>query len=1092
MLWKRAFFTLSVILLSLTVFSCQLFENDVSNFMEMYTETAAIDNHEISVNTYLDASANLCISSEEKAELLFYMRNPKKFRLNPYVSFNELNSQIDRSQVSLVQTDDITVKLTLPQDFLIASDEGQDITAQIGLYEPMSGREFDKYKVKLNCNTIPPAILNPTVMNNNSQTFVIAFDMPNEEEVAIRHKDISEVLIDGTSYPVSITTETGTDGLNHAVYTFSDPRFSRNQSSSYISINQKNFVHTRNSVYFETNEPFAAIDKEYTLVLKDSAGLSTTVKASTVISKLVKPVIKNQKGAPISENGMTGIPFDEDIQKGRITIEPPTQDHLGNPVSGATVHYKVYEATGSGLIYTSGSSTEEVTLELPQNTYRVEAYATLLNYETSATRTVRFRFENNVLYVNPDSVNGDGSEAAPWASIAQAFADINNPDRRREIKFTICLEGDLQEDVVIDDSLNLDELEFEKKAGASIAKIKSLTINGTKTVILNDMTISNPAQQGVGIKLNANANLTLNRIDITGCSWYGLQLTSAAGTVDYNNGTISGNSSNNSGKYCGNTAVYVQGGTCNLTDLAVNNNSDFGLVLENSAVCNLKNTTVNNNGFGLYLASTTAVCNLEDVTVTGNSGGVDLKSEFAGTTGSGGKLNVKGNIVINNNGNSNVILSANGAGSTVHVTGALSSTSRIGITPASLPTGDDKLTVTSGYSTYNSGIPGYIFFSDAAYGIMLYGGEAAISQSQGIVSNQYEYTVEFKPADGSSDFNTTITPGQAKTISVTPVIKRNGLDITSTVSASELEWNIFVICHGDTIKTSTTNSITLDAASVNNEVYYVNISLTYKGRIYDRQLRLAPDSGLSANEVIFDSTSINDLKSLIENAADGTVIIMKNGVSDITTTINIDVPNGRTVTLKRSSDYTGSFFMVDSGLLNINSTNGTSSGNLIIDGGSGDGIVATAPLLVDIHTTGTSAIYNVTFKNNNNANGNGGAAFGGNTAITTFFNCSFINCRAKNGGALYYNYQLTLQNCSVQSCNATEYGGGLYLAGYIGSAMAYITNQANLMDAQFDEIADIITDCTAGIGGSRLYFYQRGSTQLTLNDQNITYTYSLN
>ena len=220
---------------------------------------------------------------------------------------------------------------------------------------------------------------------------------------------------------------------------------------------------------------------------------------------------------------------------------------------------------------------------------------------------------------------------------------------------------------------------------------------------------------------------------------------------------------------------------------------------------------------------------------------------------------------------------------------------------------------------------------------------------------------------------------------------------------------------------------------------------------------------------------------------------MKNGVSDITTTINIDVPNGRTVTLKRSSDYTGSFFMVDSGLLNINSTNGTSSGNLIIDGGSGDGIVATAPLLVDIHTTGTSEIYNVTFKNNNNANGNGGAAFGGNTAITTFFNCSFINCRAKNGGALYYNYQLTLQNCSVQSCNATEYGGGLYLAGYIGSAAAYITNQANLMDAQFGEIADIITDCTAGIGGSRLYFYQRGSTtQLTLNNQNITYTYSLN
>jgi len=53
---------------------------------------------------------------------------------------------------------------------------------------------------------------------------------------------------------------------------------------------------------------------------------------------------------------------------------------------------------------------------------------------------------------------------------------------------------------------------------------------------------------------------------------------------------------------------------------------------------------------------------------------------------------------------------------------------------------------------------------------MLQSGEAAISQSSGVVSNQYEYTVEFVPADGSADFNTTITPGVAKTISVAPVI----------------------------------------------------------------------------------------------------------------------------------------------------------------------------------------------------------------------------------------------------------------------------------------------------------------------------------
>ncbi len=1056
--------------------------------MELYTETAAIDNHEITVYNYFDIAQNLCISSEDKAEVFFYMRNPKRFQLNPYVIFNALDSQIDRTQVGIEQTDDITIKLTLPQNFLIASDEGKDITAQIGLYEPMSGREFDKYELALKCNTIPPAILNPTVMNNNSQTFVIAFDMPNEEAVAVRHKDITEIQIDGVSYPVQVTTELGTDGVDHAVYTFSDPHFSRTGSSSYISINQKDFVHNRNSVYFETGEAFAATDKEYTLVLKDRAGLSSSVKASTIISKLLKPVIKNQKGIPISENGLTGIPFDEESQKGRITIVPPVQDHLGNPVSGTTIHYKVYEATGSGLIYASGSSTEEVTLELPQNTYRVEAYATLLNYETSATRIAKFRFENNVLYVNPDSVNGDGSEAAPWTTMAQAFADINSPDRRREIKFTICIEGDLQEDVVIEDSLNVDEIEIEKKTGASIAKIKSLTVNGTKTVTVNDISISNTAAEGIGVKLNANATLTLNRTDISGCSWYGLQLTIAAGTVDYNSGTINGNSLNNSGKYYGNTAVYVQGGTCNLTDVAVNNNSDFGVVLENSAICTLKSCTVNNNGSGIYLASTTAICNLADTTVTGNNGGVDLKSEFAASTGSGGTLNVKGNVVINNNGTSNVLLSANGAGSTVHVNGALAASARIGVTPIVLPSGDDKIVITSGYGTYNSTAPGYIFFSDAAYGVMLQSGEAAISQSSGIVSNQYEYTVDFVPADGSASFNTTITPGVAKTISVAPVIKRNGADITSTVPAADLQWELYVTCHGDTIATSTTSSITLAAASVSNDVYYVHVNLIYKGRLFDTQIRLEP-----VTEMVFESSSIEDLKAMIEGAADGTTILMKNGVTNADqaeSTVTVIETNGKTITLKRAPGYTGALITLAEEIqINQNTT-----GTLILDGGSEDGIVATAPLLIDNY--GCDQLYHIKFQNNNNVNGNGGGAMVGNHAGTTqFLACEFNNCHAKNGGAAYINSNVTISlNTTIHNCSATEYGGALYLTayGHQTTAMIALSIPADMSTLSQTAIAFVINNtCSANISGDKVYFH-KGSYGIQINNYSPTGNLAIN
>lgn len=990
MLWKRAYLAVSVILLSIFISSCQFFQNDVADFLETYTETAAIDNHDISVQTYFDAATNLCISSEENAEIRFYMRNPKRFRLNPSVSFDGLNAQIDRTKVTIEQLDDITIRLSLPQEFLIASDEGQNISSVIGLYEPMSGREFNKYSVNLNCNTIPPVILNPTILNNNGQTFVIAFDMPNEEEAAIRHKDITSVVIDGTSYPVTVSTEVESDGVNHAIYTFADSRFSRTRDPSWIAINYKDFTHTRNSVYFDTGEQFVAADKEYTLTLQDSAGLSSTAKASTVISKLLKPVIKNQKGSEISERGMTGIPFDEDTQIGSITIYPPEQDHLGNPVSGATVHYKIYEATGSGIIYTSGTTTEAKTIELPQNTYRVEAYATLTNYETSATTTVKFRFINNALYVNPSSINGDGSEAAPWASVAEAFADINDPDRRREVKFTIYIEGDLQEEVVIDDNLNVDEVEFERKAGAATAKIKSFDINTSKTVTIGNVTVTNTDSGGTGIKLNDGANLTLRGSDVSGSS-----------------------------------------------------------------------------GPGIYFAATTAVCSLEDARLTGNNIGVDLKSEFAAATGEGGTLNVKGNTVIRDNVAANVMLSANGEGSTVHVNGRLSSSARIGVKPIVWPSGDDKIVITSGYSIYNSTAPGYVFFSDEPYGVMLQSGEAALSQSQGIVSNQYEYTVEFVPADGSANFDTAITPGQAKTISVVPVIKRNGVDITSTVPAADLQWELYVTCHSDTIENSTTNSIILAAASVTNDVYYLHVNLTYKGRLFDTQIRLAPGP-----ELIFESNSIQDLKAMIEGAADGTTILMKNGVTnaDQTGTTVIET-NGKTITLKRAPGYTGALITLPKNI-KINENNG---GTLILDGGSLDGLEATAPLLIDNY--GCESLYHIKFQNNNNVNGNGGGAMVGNhTGTTQFLACEFNNCHAKNGGAAYINSNVTISlNTTIHDCSATEYGGALYLTAYahqttVRIALSIPEDLTTLSENDIDLV--INNTCSAGISGDKVYFHK--------------------
>ncbi len=1017
----KKIFVVSLQILFFLFTSCEFFENDVADFMETYTETAAIEEHSFNVETYNDGQNQLCISSWENTEISLFMRNPKNFQLNPSVSFSELGAQFNRNEVRINQIDRFTIKLELPQSFLIPVDGGQNITAEINLYEPMSGRTFDKYKIDLHCNTTPPEILNPTILNNNNQTFAIAFDMPNEEEVAIRHKDLSEVIINGKSYPVRVTTALDSEGVSYAVYTFEDSHFTRTAAASFTAINGKTFSHNRTSVYYETEEPFYAGNKEYSIVLKDSAGLTSTVKASTSISKLEKPVLKNQQGGVIVEsiNGsFTGLPFDEDTERGRVTIIPPSRDHLGNAVSGAVVYYKIYEATGSGLLYSSGSTAVEKTIELPQNTYRVEAYAGLTNYENSATTTVKFRFLNNALFVKGGVTpgEGDGSELAPLASIEEAINSINDPLRtRRESKFVIYVEGELDEDVNISGTIETDEIEILKKFGADSAVIKSLSLGSSSPtepllqdfkLTIGNITVKNTDSSGVGITVNENIDFVIDGATIKECGSHGLEV---------KNGT----------------KAKITGGS-------ITENTGAGIYISNGAACTITGGSITLN----------------------QAGGIDLSS--------GGILNMSDSPVVQNNTagspavSKNVSLPASGK---INIIDALDSSARIWVTSATSPAGSTSVSITQGYSTYNSRAPGYNFFSDKGYGVMLSSTEAALSQSYGGITSLYDYNVTFKPGDAASassynqnEFNTTITTSENKVITVAPVITRNGVDITNEVPEGDLQWHIFVTCHQDEVVNSSTNSITINKDYIMNDVYYVHINLIYMGRLFDRAIRLEGDQ----QAILFESYSMADLKTLIESIENDAVILMPHGLTQNNRSgMTINVPPGKTVTLVRDSGYTGTLLAAGSHPRELRINTEDDSGTLVLDGGSEAGIVATAPLFQD--NCGCGNIYNVTFKNNNNENGNGGGIAGGRDTGTTLHNCHFVNCWAYNGGAGYFQSNMRLTaDCTITNCGAYNKGGGLYLIAVSNSRDSYIGNN-------YSDISTIITGCSAVNGGNRIY-----------------------
>ncbi len=1105
----KKIFVVSLQILFFLFTSCEFFENDVADFMEKYTETAAIETHEFSVETFNDAKGNLCISSEKDTEISFYMRNPKKFELIPSVVFNNLGSQFSTSSVDINQIDSNTMLLSLPQDFLVPVDEGQDITAEIRLYEPMSGRDFDRYTLPLKCNTKPPLIQNPTIINNNNNTFVVAFDMPNDEECAVRHKDISEIEINGKSYPISVSTIDDPDSINDpdtgiiklAQFTFSDSHFSRTwDSTNYKSISGKTFDPKRNSagsyisVYYETGDAFFAGDKQYTITLKDSAGLTSTVTASTSISKLEKPVILNMHGGQVAEDGLTSVPFNEDTEKGKITIIPPTRDHLGNSVSGVTVYYKVYEATGRGRIYTSGTTTVEKTIELPLNTYRVEAYAELVSYENSATTAVKFRFMNNVLFVNENNPgNGDGSETAPYATIAEAIEDINQREQK-ENKFTIYIDGNLNEDVLIGSPINTDKLIIAKRKRADNGVIKCIRVESQDSanpiasdfeLTIGDVTVTNDS--GIGIEIIEDIKVELNGTKVIDGSETGIEIKNTV-PVTMKNVTVSGNS--------GNGIIIDNGATCNFEGGIVSENkgdSGNGIKVSDGVLNFISGTITKNKGVGIYLDDGNASADITTCSITDNDrAGIYIKAgktcSLSGGTISGNKdsgievrgtLNISGNIIVQNNTTGTPAESCNvklGSGKVINVTGPLASTSKIWVKTATAPTGNTKTAITSGYGAHNSRAPAYNFFSDIGYGIILEDGEVNISQSQGSIFTQFDYTVDFAPADGSSNFDTIIDTKRDKVISVIPVIKRSGVDITNTIPAGDLTWNIFVTCHQDVVVTSNTNSIRISKNILMDDVYYVHINLTYMNRVFDQSIRLASEPA----EIKFESYSIADLKTLVESLESDTVIAMSNGVTVTDrsgTTIN--VKKGVTVTLKRSDGYTGS--LVSAGTypkeLRIN-TEHSESGTLVLDGGwdaaSETGIIATAPLMQD--NCGSGNIWNVVFQNTNYKNGNGGAVKGGSGTNTSLHNCQFINCWANNGGAGYFQSNMHLDSsCRVENCYAYSNGGGFYLT-------AANNHRDSTIGSDDANMREIMIGCKSGSNkvANRVYIY-RGNWNIILN-----------
>lgn len=449
----RIYFASVLLAFSALLLSCNFdslfspsWNDGLKAWLDEYTNSAMIEEHTYSSEPYHDSSYNSCISSERAFTVTMYMRNPQGYRLNTEVTFPNLDRSIDRSNVTIKQTDLDTVILTFPQDFLIASDEGQDISPTIQLTEPMSGRPFEEYKISLRCNTHPPVVDNFTIMNDGANHAVLAFDMPNALELSIRHKDISKISINGTEYDVTIAD----DGN----FKITDSLFSTAAPAGLTTLNSKEFIHSTEgrSVYYVTGDEIKEEGISYTLALIDKARLSTSQMVSTTVPRINMPVMLDVQDNVIPDDSSISMPV-LDEKNSTFTIILPDGDSDGNPVDSCRVYYKMfYGADVVTDIYDMGNISEKRKFTVGVGTWNIECYAYKLGYEKSNLMNTKIRVVDSYIFISgtrgEDSMTtADGTLGYPYKTINGAIADINSRHMigqdSSELTYTLCILDEL-------------------------------------------------------------------------------------------------------------------------------------------------------------------------------------------------------------------------------------------------------------------------------------------------------------------------------------------------------------------------------------------------------------------------------------------------------------------------------------------------------------------------------------------------------------------------------------------------------------------------------------------------------------------------
>ncbi|MBR6145127.1 MAG: Ig-like domain-containing protein [Treponema sp.] len=175
--------------------SSESWEEPVRDYFEKYTNTAAIEKHEIDSEITKDKFGTICIPSDGDKTVTFYLRNPRNYDLD--MTFNGPEGCVGPIQDT---EDKSVVRITYPQSVLFENEAGGSIGGTITIKEHETQRNFDPYTFSLKCNTAPPSVTGQAVLvsSSNSQHYFVCFYLPTTELSEPSHSpDTHSIIIEG-------------------------------------------------------------------------------------------------------------------------------------------------------------------------------------------------------------------------------------------------------------------------------------------------------------------------------------------------------------------------------------------------------------------------------------------------------------------------------------------------------------------------------------------------------------------------------------------------------------------------------------------------------------------------------------------------------------------------------------------------------------------------------------------------------------------------------------------------------------------------------------------------------------------------------